>query len=186
MNNSEITKQKIIETEKLLQDATEQAETLPEQAGLLLAEGKEVEGNKLFEQAITSSQNVKKYSAMLNALKRQFTEHRELEKSIRVENEIKQIESDVKKNEAVFKKKLEAVISAFNDLVNTPAPSSRLSSYSGGHIAGRFFDAGFRGGMYQNSFIPAKSIDESKKNFLETYTDAILQSAKIEIKREVN
>lgn len=176
-------KAKIQEVELQLTEAQAQAESLPELAGIAAANNDNKKSDEIFNQAETAALNVRRHTATLSVLKQQYAEQKEIEKQIRIESELKETEKSVEKQKVILKKKLDALIEAWNELAEIQAPSPRLYNYSGSYVLGRFVGlSNFRGGMNDHQFIPATKI--INPDFLEGYTSAVLNSVKIEIRKE--
>lgn len=181
-------KVKIEEIEIQLLQAQEDAETLPVRAGELAAAGAEKKADELFTQAEKSAMLVKRYSATLDALKKQYADTVREEKRQTAEKELAAVSSDIDRTGKRLEKSLNELAKIWNEICDISPESYSISSLKGEKILAKLFEKSFKGGNTLNAgaCCPARKIQNEVDEILKSTIRASYENSKRNILGGVN
>jgi|GEM_PF-2119818 len=187
MKSSEL-KMKIEAIELQLMEAQEQAEILPVKAGETAAAGDERKADELFAQAEKAGMLVKRYSATLDALKKQYADTVRTEKREQAEKEFAAVSSDIEKTGKRLEKSLAELVKIWNEICDISPESYSISSLKGEIILAKLFEKSFKGGNTLNAgaCCPARKIQNEVDEILKSTIRASYENSKRNILGGVN
>ena len=187
MKSSEL-KMKIEAIELQLMETQEQAEILPVKAGETAAAGDERKADELFAQAEKAGMLVKRYSATLDALKKQYADTVRTEKREQAEKEFAAVSSDIEKTGKRLEKSLSELVKIWNEIIDISPDSYSVTSLKGERILAHLFSKSFTGGNVTTAggFVPARKIQNEADEILKSTISATVENSRRNIMQGVN